>query len=57
MRRKLRRVHEDRYGDLLCTPFGETDQRHMAVMERSHGRHKCECGIALAKFGAGAVKG
>jgi hypothetical protein len=29
----------------------------MPVMERTHGRHQRERGIALAKFGAGAVKG
>jgi hypothetical protein len=57
MRCELSRVHEDRDGDSLRPLFREPHQRHMPVMERTHGRHQRERGIALAKFSAGAVKG
>ena len=57
MRRELSRVHEDRDSDFFSALFREPDERHMAVMERTHGRDERERGIALAKFGAGAVKG
>ena len=56
MRRELSRVHEDRDSDFFSALFREPDERHMAVMERTHGRDERERGIALAKFSAGAVK-
>ena len=38
--RELGRVHEDRDDDLGGAAFRESDQRHVAVMERSHGRYQ-----------------
>ena len=48
-RRKLGRVHEDRYHDFAGASLRQPNQRHMAVMERSHGRHQRDRGFSRTK--------
>ena len=55
-RRELGRVDEDRDDDFSGAAFGQPDQRHMAVMERSHGRHQRDRGLSGAKAVEGAAQ-
>ena len=56
-RRELRRVDEDRDDNLCSAPFGETNQRHMPVMERTHGWHQRDCGLSGTKAIERATQG
>ncbi len=48
-RAELGRVDEDRRCDMRRLPLRLGDQRHMAGMERAHGRHQGDAAAAAAK--------
>ncbi len=56
-RRKLRRIDEDRDDDPFRAPPGQAYQRHMAVMECTHGGHQRDGGFLVAKILDGAAQG
>ena len=56
-RRELRRIDEDRDDNPCSAPFGETNQRHMPVMERTHGWHQRHRGLPCAKAIERATQG
>ena len=41
-RRELSRIDKDRDDDLVGAALGEPDERHMAVMESTHGWDQCD---------------
>jgi len=47
-RRKLRRIDEDRNNHLRRAPLCQPHQRHMSVMERTHGRDQRDAGLSRA---------
>jgi tryptophan 2,3-dioxygenase len=49
--------HEDRDDDLVGAALGKPDQRHVTVMERTHGRHQRDGGLSAAKMIDGAPQG
>ena len=53
-RRELSGVDEDRDDNPGRAPLGQSDQRQVAVMERSHGRHQGDRGPSRAKAFEGA---
>ena len=48
-RRELCRVDEDRDDHAACLPVGKCDQRKMAPVQRSHGRHQRDLATGLAQ--------
>src|SRR5262249_23507761 len=53
---KLGRVYEDRHHDSLGSLSGETNDRHVALVQRPHGRHEGNTALLLAPFGDNAPK-
>ena len=55
-RRKLGGIDEDRDNNFFGAALRQPDQRHMAVMESSHGRHQRRRGLFYAKIIEGAAQ-